>query len=65
GRSTPMTPQMITATRSITGRRPASAEPSGIRVFAIDMDKPDTGTYRCQLLRMEQCPLNGPKSPRF
>jgi Putative transposase len=29
------------------------------RVFAIDIDKPDTGTYRCQLLRMEQCPQCG------
>jgi hypothetical protein len=26
------------------------------------MDKPDTGTYRCQLLRMEQCPQCGDTS---
>jgi hypothetical protein len=29
------------------------------QVFDIDIDKPDTGTYRCQLLRMEQCPQCG------
>jgi hypothetical protein len=38
GRSTPMTPQTITATRHLPRRQPASAGPGGIRVFAIAME---------------------------
>lgn len=26
-------------------------------MFDIDLDKPDTGTYRSQLLRTEHCPV--------
>jgi hypothetical protein len=58
-RSALMPPQLTTVTRPLPRRRPLSAGPGGIRVFAIDRDKPDTGTYRCQLLRMEHCPQWG------